>query len=237
LKDTSTAHPQGARTRDAALAAGLLDLLAHDERTTHLKLDIFVDGGVAHVEGTVGSEEERRLVRRLLRRHAGFYAVWDHLTMPGQHLEVMDIGCGGKKQRPWAVGVDRVPQPGVDVVADLEGDLPFKDGSFDHAFAVHVLEHIDDLLGLMAELHRVLRPGGVLHVLAPLWRHTNAIADPTHCRFVVPQTFKYFCQPRASVPPWRPLIVSASTDTVYADLQPVKCGPSPTLEELALWFD
>lgn len=236
MKDQGTTYPQGVRTRDAALAAGLLDLLAHDERAKHLKLQVAVDGGVAHVEGTIGSEEERGLVRRLLRRHAGLYAVWDHLAMPGQRLEAIDIGCGGKKQRRWAVGVDRVPQPGVDVVADLEGDLPFDDGSFDHAFAIHVLEHVSDLLGLMAELHRVLRPGGVLHILAPHWCHANAVADPTHCRFVIPQTFKYFCRPGPSVPPWRPLIVSASTDTVYADLQPVKDGPLLTLEELALWF-
>src|SRR3712207_9090292 len=53
--------------RDEVLAEELRDRLAYDQRTAHLQLAIHVDGGVAHVDGAVGSEAERQLVRRLLR--------------------------------------------------------------------------------------------------------------------------------------------------------------------------
>jgi SAM-dependent methyltransferase len=195
-----------------------------------------VDGYVAHVTGDVESEEKRQHLRTLLRQQAGLYAVWDLLTLPGQQLAVVDVGCGGQKQRAWAIGVDRLPHPGVDVVANLEEQLPFEDDSFDHIFAIHILEHIHDLLALMREMHRILRSSGVLHVLTPHWRHVNAVADPTHCRFMDSQTFKYFCSPTSEVLPWRPLMVTASEDTVFADLQPIKTGMPPTAEEIARWF-
>lgn len=49
--------------------------------------------------------------------------------------------------------------PIVDVKADIL-DLPFEDASFDVIFCNHVLEHIEDDARAMAELHRVMRPGG-----------------------------------------------------------------------------
>lgn len=222
--------------RDEALAAQLRDRLAHDERTAHLALDIRLDGAVAQVTGEVGSEGERALVRRLLREQGGLYAVWDLLRLPGQQLAIADFGCGGHKQIPSALGVDCVAAPGVDVVTDLEQRLPFDDDAFDHIFAVHVVEHIHDLLGLMREMRRVLRPTGVLHVFAPQWRHANAVADPTHVRFIHVQTFKYFCEAHPGVAPWRPLMVTESPDTVHADMQPLKDGALADPTELARWF-
>ena len=227
------------RLRDDTLAAELRDRLAHDARTAHLTLDVCVDGAVAHVEGSVASEDERRLLRTLIRRQAGLLAVWDLLRLPGERLCVADIGCGDTKQIPWAMGIDCNPNPGVDVVADLEGRLPLDDHTLDNVFAVHVLEHIADLLGLMRELHRVVKPTGVLHVLCPFWRHVNAVADPTHVRFMDAQTFKYFCLPKATrpnVPPWRPLLIAQTDDTVYADLQPIKDGTAASPSEIARWF-
>ncbi|GAB1540750.1 hypothetical protein NUACC21_34190 [Scytonema sp. NUACC21] len=222
--------------RDEVLAEDIRDRLTHDKRTAHLQLVVKVDGGVAHVDGEVNSEEERQFVRNFLRQQAGLYGVWDFLTLPGQQLEVVDIGCGGQKQRAWFLGVDRVGFPGVDVVTDLETHLPFPNNSFDHVFAIHILEHIHNLLGLMLEIHRILKPHGVLHVLAPHWQHINAVADPTHCRFIDVQTFKYFCHPKSDVMPWRPLMLSASEDTVFADLQPIKNGSPASQEDIARWF-
>ena len=45
--------------------------------------------------------------------------------------------------------------------------LPFADGSFDRIIASEVLEHVPDDLGVMAELHRVLAPGGRLAATVP----------------------------------------------------------------------
>jgi SAM-dependent methyltransferase len=54
------------------------------------------------------------------------------------------------------------------VVADAR-HLPFADGEFDVVIAAEVLEHIHDDRAAIAELGRVLRPGGVLAVTVPRW--------------------------------------------------------------------
>jgi SAM-dependent methyltransferase len=223
--------------RDEVLAADVADRLAHDRRTEHLALDVTVSGCVAHVAGTVPSEADRELVRTTVRGVNGMLAAWDLLAVEGAGpLVVADIGCGQLKQVPWAVGVDAVQQPGVDVVADLDDGLPFETGSLDHVFAVHVLEHVADMVAVMAEIHRVLRPSGLLHVLCPHWRHVNAAADPTHVRPIDALTFRWFCRPtRPGVPPWRPLSVTTRVDTVHADLQPLRDRPAGAAE-LARWF-
>lgn len=46
-------------------------------------------------------------------------------------------------------------------------ELPFDDGAFDRVIASEVLEHIDDDLLAMAEIARVLRPGGTVAVTVP----------------------------------------------------------------------
>ena len=54
----------------------------------------------------------------------------------------------------------------------MRGDahhLPFPDGSFDVVIISEVLEHIPDDRGAIAEMVRVLRPGGRLAVTVPRW--------------------------------------------------------------------
>lgn len=104
---------------------------------------------------------------------------------------VLDIGCGRKKLA-GAVGLDRYPLPGVDVVADLDAGLPFPADSFDAVSANQVLEHVRDLVGLVHELHRVLRPGGLLVAHVPYFRSAWAHIDPTHVRSFTINTMDYF---------------------------------------------
>jgi SAM-dependent methyltransferase len=47
--------------------------------------------------------------------------------------------------------------------------LPFADGAFDRVIAAEVLEHVADHGAAMAELARVLRPGGTLAATVPRW--------------------------------------------------------------------
>ena len=47
--------------------------------------------------------------------------------------------------------------------------LPFRDGAFDRVVASEVLEHLPQDRQAMAELARVLRPGGLLAVTVPRW--------------------------------------------------------------------
>lgn len=64
------------------------------------------------------------------------------------------------------VGADIAPLPGQ-VPADMR-ELPFEDGTFDLVYASHVLEHIDDDARALAEVRRVLRPGGVAILPVPV---------------------------------------------------------------------
>jgi SAM-dependent methyltransferase len=68
---------------------------------------------------------------------------------------------------------------GVDVAADITA-LPFDDASFDAVLCSHVLEHVEDDRAAMAELARVLRPGGWLVVLVPIdLNRTHTYEDPS----------------------------------------------------------
>ncbi len=52
---------------------------------------------------------------------------------------------------------------------DVRRPLPFASGSIDAVYASHLLEHLhrDEGARLLAECHRVLRPGGALRVVVP----------------------------------------------------------------------
>jgi SAM-dependent methyltransferase len=61
--------------------------------------------------------------------------------------------------------------------------LPFPDASFDRVIASEILEHVPDDARAMAELARVLRPGGWLAVTIPRWwpeRLCWALSAPYH---------------------------------------------------------
>jgi SAM-dependent methyltransferase len=47
--------------------------------------------------------------------------------------------------------------------------MPFGDGSFDRVIAAEVLEHVPADQRALAEIARVLRPGGLLAVTVPAW--------------------------------------------------------------------
>jgi SAM-dependent methyltransferase len=54
------------------------------------------------------------------------------------------------------------------MVCDIRA-LDYPDAVFDAAVAVQVVEYIDDAPGALAELRRVLKPGGRFHCLATNW--------------------------------------------------------------------
>jgi SAM-dependent methyltransferase len=123
----------------------------------------------------------------------GVHAFWDGVRVGEQQvLRTLDVGSGGTKQKATSAGIDMYPSPGVDVLADLRARLPLADGAVDRVHAVHVLEHVIDLVPVMNELHRILADDGVLHVLSPHWRSISAVADPTHVKYLDVQTFKWF---------------------------------------------
>lgn len=45
--------------------------------------------------------------------------------------------------------------------------IPYEDGHFDSAITLNVLEHIHDDVAALADVTRVLKPGGVAHIIVP----------------------------------------------------------------------
>jgi SAM-dependent methyltransferase len=104
----------------------------------------------------------------------------------------VDLGCGSRKMA-GAIGMDIVAVPGVDVLADMSRGLPFRTSSLDGIYAYHVLEHLDDFLGAVGEIWRVLKDGGLAYIKAPHACSTfTTWKDPTHRRGLSIATFAYF---------------------------------------------
>ncbi len=77
------------------------------------------------------------------------------------------------KVREWFTAMAEAGEVPPGASADVkEGDalaLPFADGEFDRVIAAEVLEHIPADIQAIAELARVLRPGGTMAVTVPRW--------------------------------------------------------------------
>lgn len=113
-------------------------------------------------------------------------------TLPGPGLIVLDYGCGpghivkGLRARDIeAFGCDifyaggdysaQVPDAmlGSVILPMTDGRIPFPDQTFDLIVNNQVMEHVEHLDSVLAELDRVLKPGGVVVSLFPdagVWR-------------------------------------------------------------------
>ena len=80
----------------------------------------------------------------------------------------------------------------MNLVCDLSQGLPLESGSVHEVYCVHVLEHIQDLKGIMREIHRVLKPGGTLKIWVPHCFSPIAFGDSTHVRFFTFETLSQF---------------------------------------------
>ncbi|HEU5280323.1 MAG TPA: class I SAM-dependent methyltransferase [Gaiellaceae bacterium] len=137
--------------------------------------------------------------RDLFRRYVG-----------GPGRRVLDLGCrDGALSATYAqgneiVGVDadrealaEAEQLGIETHwADLDDSLPFADESFDVVVAGELLEHLRDPRRVVADVRRVLRPGGTFVASVPnAYRLKNRVRfalgrkpeeDPTHLQMFAP---------------------------------------------------
>jgi len=147
---------------------------------------------VSHETGTLASDDVRGMFDRIAPVYdamnrvmtAGLDRVWRRLTVeavvqPGDR--VLDACCGtgdlalaAEREGGVVTGVDFSPRMlerarrKSETVTWVEGDLlalPFGDASFDAATVGFGVRNVSDLDAALAELRRVLRPGGRLAIL------------------------------------------------------------------------
>ena len=71
------------------------------------------------------------------------------------------------------------PFENIDIVHDLNiTPWPWADNSFMHISALHIVEHLNDLISFMDECWRVLKPGCSVYIETP---EAGSNFDLTHC--------------------------------------------------------
>jgi SAM-dependent methyltransferase len=122
------------------------------------------------------SLERHRLMALYMKRKTNFYTA---------NLKVLHVA-------PEYCFIDRFEQmKNLDyITADIESPLakvkmdihqiPFPENTFDVAICNHVMEHVDDYILAMSELHRVLKPGGWALIQSPQdMKYEATYEDPT----------------------------------------------------------
>jgi SAM-dependent methyltransferase len=111
----------------------------------------------------------------------------------------LNLGCG-HDHRQGAHNVDVRESVGPDQVVDLdETPWPWPDDRFQRVTAHNVLEHLEDQLAALDELHRVTAPGGWIDVRVPHPASRGMWVDPTHEHPVVPETFEHDVAPNFEI--------------------------------------
>jgi SAM-dependent methyltransferase len=88
--------------------------------------------------------------------------------LPDTATRRLHWGCGSVIAPGW-INSDIMDGPGVDIPCDIRRGLPLSDGSVDYIVSHHALPDLGlyDQVPALRELHRVLRPGGVLRLSLP----------------------------------------------------------------------
>lgn len=118
---------------------------------------------------------------------------WKENPWPGQR--VLQLACGLRPMED-ATNHDRGGWgPWVDVAHDLD-DMPWSPlaalAPFDVTCAYDLVEHIEDVLGFVNEIHALLGPGGVLVMRGAAWNNPASYTDVTHRHWFTEDSFNFF---------------------------------------------
>ena len=108
-------------------------------------------------------------------------------------MEILDVGCGGSKVT-GSIGIDRLPMDNVDIVHDLDKfPWPFHDNHFDRIIFKHSIAHLDNILKVMEEVHRIGKSGSIVEIITPHFSCDNYFTDPTHKHPMGYRSMNYVC--------------------------------------------
>lgn len=172
-----------------------LNLLRRQETEKHTPLTLKDTG-----ERVIPKDSDGGFTRVNLVRHqaAHLYTIRD---LRGAR-RILDVGCGTgygsamtASSMPEVVGTDvseeaiawakaKYPLDNLEFMSMPATDLNFPDDSFDAAYSIQVIEHIEDVELYLSEVVRVLRPGGKFVVATPnrLTYSPNGLHNEFHVR-------------------------------------------------------
>ncbi|MDR3702387.1 MAG: class I SAM-dependent methyltransferase [Candidatus Sulfopaludibacter sp.] len=122
-----------------------------------------------------------------------------HVKLIAAHLgdlrgkRILDVGCGKgrfarvfQQRQPeaelWGLDISeemlRFVPPGIHTRAGTMTELPFEDGWFDGAYATESLEHAVEIEKAVAEMCRVVKPGGRIVIIDKNAEKWGALATP-----------------------------------------------------------
>lgn len=108
--------------------------------------------------------------------------------------QILNLGCG-KTIIPNATNLDILPLKGVNIVHDLnEYPLPFKTNRFDKILCWHILEHLENIIKIMEEIHRIGKPNAIIEIKVPYFVSAWAFSDPAHKHYFTLNSFNYFLE-------------------------------------------
>jgi|SRR6185437_648187 len=118
---------------------------------------------------------------------------------------VLNLGCG-TDYLEGAVNVDGFANK-VDIRHDLDSrPYPFGDNEFDEVRCMNIIEHLDDVIAVMQELHRIGRPGCKITIRVPHFRSACLYEDITHRHGFA----------------WRSFDIFTAEGTVYGEYTPCR---------------
>lgn len=111
----------------------------------------------------------------------------------GEVVQVLNLGSGKDSSLPGSVTIDINPRTSPDIIHDLnKSPWPFDDDTFDVIYCKDIIEHLEDVVKTMEEIHRVARAGARVFITTPHFSCSNSFTDPTHRHHLGFFSFDYF---------------------------------------------
>jgi SAM-dependent methyltransferase/uncharacterized protein YbaR (Trm112 family) len=151
----------------------IADFLEHKSTTFHLRssrIDSLLQGAlglVPDINLSIGTERNYQALRERLLA-----------SVKAPKVLVIGGSIEGQGMKPMSdpaielVGTDVSFGPLTALICDAH-DIPFENETFDGVIAQAVLEHVVDPYRVVAEIHRVLKPGGFVYAETPFMQQVH----------------------------------------------------------------
>lgn len=122
------------------------------------------------------------------------------------NTKIIDIGCSMGKLE-GAIGIDLRRHPlldkslTTDIIGNINDPFPIKSNSFDLILANNIIEHVQNVVTTMEEIHRIGKKNSLVVIRTPHFSHPESYRDPTHRWSFTWETFDYFIEgdPKSSM--------------------------------------